>query len=91
MYVILLLDEINVTSGHNKGEKLCESITLPKEKKRSLKASKDMAKAGMLQGEARGCVIRAILNIMDNWKPRLTGKERIKICDYVQEQYGICM
>ena len=52
---------------------------------------KDMAKAGMLQGEARGCVIRAILNIMDDWKPRLTGKERIKICDYVQEQYGICM
>lgn len=52
---------------------------------------KEMTKTGMLQGEARGCVIRAILNIMDDWKPRLTGKERIKICDYVQEQYGICM
>lgn len=53
--------------------------------------AKDMAKAGLLQGEARGCVIRSILNIMDNCKPRLTGRERIRICDYVQDQYGICM
>ena len=53
--------------------------------------AKDMAKAGLLQGEARGCVIRSILNIMDNCKPRLTGRERIRICDYVQDQSGICM
>lgn len=53
--------------------------------------AKDAAKEGLLYGDARGCVIRAILNIMDNRRPRLTYKERLAICDYVQDQYGICM
>ncbi len=41
--------------------------------------------------EVRGCIIRTVLNAMDNWEPKLTLAERQNVLDYVEASFGVCM
>ena len=48
-------------------------------------------KKGAISIELRGFVIRTILNIMDEWTPRLNYRTRCEVLDWVQREFGICM
>lgn len=52
---------------------------------------KDLAREGMLSGGMLGCVVRAVVNTLDNWNPRLDYSTRCEVLDWFQSEYGICL
>lgn len=39
----------------------------------------------------RECIVKEILQILDNWEPELKPNERKRILEYVKAEYGISM
>lgn len=52
---------------------------------------KEDCKKGRLSGDMYECVIRTVLNTMDNWTPRLKYATRCEVLDWFQSEYGLCL
>lgn len=52
---------------------------------------KEDCKKGMLSGDMRRCVIRTVLNTLDNWTPSLKYATRSEVLDWLQSEYGLCL
>lgn len=52
---------------------------------------KEDCKMGMVSGDMRNCVIKTVLDTLDNWTPKLTGGMRLEVLDWFQDEYGICL
>jgi hypothetical protein len=52
---------------------------------------KDACKSGNLVGDARGCIIRTVIGILDGWTPRLKYATRCEVLNWLQAEYGLCL
>ena len=52
---------------------------------------KEYCKKGRLSGDMLNCIVRTVLDTLDNWTPRLTTVMRSEILDWFQSEYGLCL
>ncbi len=52
---------------------------------------KEDYKKGRLSGDMLNCIVRTVLDTLDNWTPRLTTVMRSEILDWFQSEYGLCL
>lgn len=52
---------------------------------------KEECQNGLLSGDMYACVIRTVLDTLDNWTPRLTYAIRCEVLDWFQNEYGLCL
>lgn len=52
---------------------------------------KEDCKMGILSGDMLNCIVRTVLNTLDNWTPRLTTSVRSEVLDWFQLEYGLCL
>ena len=52
---------------------------------------KEDCKKGRLSVDMLNCIVRTVLDTLDNWTPRLTTVMRSEILDWFQSEYGLCL
>lgn len=52
---------------------------------------KEDCKKGRLSGDMLNCIVRTVLDTLDNWTPRLTTVMRSEVLDWFQSEYGLCL
>lgn len=52
---------------------------------------KEDCKKGRLSEDMLNCIVRTVLDTLDNWTPRLTTVMRSEILDWFQSEYGLCL
>lgn len=52
---------------------------------------KEDCKKGRLSRDMLNCIVRTVLDTLDNWTPRLTTVMRSEVLDWFQSEYGLCL
>ncbi len=52
---------------------------------------KEDCKQGWLSGDMLNCIVRTVLDTLDNWTPKLTTAMRSEVLDWFQSEYGLCL